>query len=82
MVDDLSRGRKDARVYGLAIFYIAGWDRTNPYGDFDYDGDGTGEYVWGYLLPPERVLPAMSLLADPDNPGANPLAPLLAVLVE
>jgi len=84
VVDDLSRGKKDARVYGLAIFYIAGWDRTNPYGDFDYDEDGTGEYVWGYLLPPEEygVLPAMSLLVDPDNPGDNPLAPMVAVLIE
>jgi hypothetical protein len=82
VVDHLGPGKTSARVYGLAIFYIAGWDRTNPYGDFDYDGDGTGEYVWGYLLPPERVLPAMSLLVDPDNPSTNPLAPLLAVLIE
>jgi Flp pilus assembly protein TadG len=58
-------------IWGLASFYIAGWDRKAPWGD--------GGMVWGYLIP-ATSLPAWSVKWGWDN--ANPFAPLVIVLVK
>jgi ribosomal protein L22 len=69
----------DIEIWGLATFYIAGWDRWPPRGDGDQDGDPPGGMVWGYLVP-ATSLPAWSVQWGWDS--TNPFAPLVIVLVK
>ncbi len=83
ITEEYEQGKDSVVIHRVAAFYIAGWDRTNPYGKgFDADGDGIEDMVWGYFIPDTAVLPDFLLVLDPDNPGDNPLAPLVAVLIE
>jgi len=66
-------------IWGLATFYIAGWDRWPPRGNGDQDGDPADGMVWGYLIP-ATSLPAWSVQWGWDS--ANPFAPLVIVLVK
>jgi ribosomal protein L22 len=69
----------DVEIWGLANFYIAGWDRWPPRGDGDQDGDPDNGMVWGYLVPATSQ-PAWSVQWGWDS--ANPFAPLVIVLVK
>lgn len=70
----------DISIYGIAIFYIAGWDRTPPWGDGGPDaGDPSTGYVWGYLLTDIPVTPAWQIEWDVSE---NPFAPVGFFLVE
>ena len=66
-------------IWGLATFYIAGWDRWPARGDGDEDGDPDDGMVWGYLVP-ATSLPAWSVQWGWDS--TNPFAPLVIVLVK
>jgi hypothetical protein len=66
-------------IWGLANFYIAGWDRWPPRGDGDQDGDPADGMVWGYLIP-ATSLPAWAVQWGWDS--TNPFAPLVIVLVK
>jgi ribosomal protein L22 len=67
-------------IWGVATFYIAGWDRWPPRGDGDQeDGDPADGMVWGYLIP-ATSLPAWSVSWSWDS--TNPFAPLVIVLVK
>lgn len=66
-------------IWGLATFYVAGWDRWPPRGDGDQDGDPDSGMVWGYLVPATSQ-PAWSVQWGWDS--ANPFAPLVIVLVK
>jgi hypothetical protein len=39
-------------ILDLATFYIAGWDRSAPYGNVDVNGDTIPDdaMIWGYFL--------------------------------
>jgi hypothetical protein len=69
----------NVEIWGLATFYIAGWDRWPPRGDGDQDGNPADGMVWGYLIP-TTSLPAWSVQWGWDS--ANPFAPLVIVLVK
>jgi hypothetical protein len=84
-------GTSDREVLGLAVFYIAGWDRTNPYkGESGTAlaacGTAAGGAtwpcgkVWGYLLFGQD--PANRFLLDQISDDPNPFAPLLIALIE
>ena len=60
----------DISIYGLAIFYIAGWQ---------FPPDPTNGYVWGYLLTDIPVTPAWQVQWDVSE---NPFAPVGFFLVE
>lgn len=68
----------DVNIYGTLSFYVAGWDRTAPYGSGDTDGDPASGMVWGYLIP---------YTADPIwlvelGESSNPFAAIVVALVE
>lgn len=67
------------QVWGLASFYIAGWDRWPPYGNGNKPPPPNNGMVWGYLVP-ATSLPAWSVQWGWDS--ANPFAPLVIVLVK
>jgi hypothetical protein len=67
------------QIWGLASFYIAGWDRKGPWGDGAKPPPPNDGMVWGYLIP-ATSLPAWSVKWGWDN--ANPFAPLVIVLVK
>ena len=69
----------DIEIWGLATFYVAGWDRWPDRGDGDEDGDPDSGMVWGYLVP-ATSLPAWSVQWGWDS--TNPFAPLVIVLVK
>lgn len=69
----------DVEIWGLATFYIAGWDRWPPRGNGDQDGNPADGMVWGYLIPATSV-PAWSVQWGWDS--ANPFAPLVITLVK
>ena len=69
----------NVEIWGLATFYVAGWDRWPPRGNGDNDGDPNGGMVWGYLVPASSV-PAWSVQWGWDS--ANPFAPLVIALVK
>jgi hypothetical protein len=69
----------EVEIWGLATFYVAGWDRWPPRGNGDQDGNPPGGMVWGYLIP-ATSLPAWSVQWGWDS--ANPFAPLVIVLVK
>lgn len=68
-------------ILGLATFYIAGWDRENPYGDEDIDGDTVSDdaMVWGYFLKDEDVIEAWNIQWGYSD---DPFAPTRVLLVE
>lgn len=66
-------------IWGLATFYVAGWDRWPPRGDGDQDGNPADGMVWGYLIP-TTSLPTWAVQWGWDS--ANPFAPLVIVLVK
>jgi len=76
-------GSGNIDVYGIANFYIAGWDRCPPFNDGNCDStlppdDGI---VWGYLLLEELGgTPAWQF--DFTQTSNNPFAPTVVVLVE
>ncbi|HXG42071.1 MAG TPA: Tad domain-containing protein [Dehalococcoidia bacterium] len=85
ITEPLQQGRDQVRIIRVGTFYIAGWDRSNPYGSgFDADRDGREDMVWGYFVPDSGVDPAFLLEVDPEqgNGGGSTLAPLVAVLIE
>lgn len=66
-------------IWGLASFYIAGWDRWPPYGNGSTPpppGDGM---IWGYMIP-AASLPSWSVRWGWDS--NNPFSPLVIVLVK
>jgi hypothetical protein len=67
------------QIWGLASFYIAGWDRWPPWGNGNNPPPPNDGMVWGYLIP-ATSLPAWSVKWGWDN--ANPFAPLVIVLVK
>jgi Flp pilus assembly protein TadG len=69
----------DVQIWGIATFYIAGWDRWPPRGNGDQDGNPASGMVWGYLVP-DTALPAWSVRWGWDS--NNPFAPLVIVLVK
>ena len=69
-------------VYGIANFYIAGWDRCPPFNNGNCSGPipDTG-IVWGYLLLAEfGASPAWQF--DFSQTSNNPFAPVVILLVE
>ncbi len=66
-------------IWGLATFYIAGWDRWPPRGDGDEDGDPADGMIWGYMVP-TTSLPAWAEEWGWDS--ANPFAPMVIVLLK
>ncbi len=66
-------------IWGLANFYIAGWDRWPPRGDGGEFGNPEDGMVWGYLVPATSQ-PAWAVQWGWDS--ANPFAPLVVVLVK
>jgi len=67
-------------ILGIATFYIAGWDRTGPYGDEDADGDTVeDDMVWGYFLRDQEVIPAWNIQWGYND---DPFAPTRILLVE
>ncbi len=60
----------DIEVYGIAIFYIAGWS---------FPPDDEKGYVWGYLLEDIPATPAWEIEWDVSD---NPFAPVGFFLVE
>jgi hypothetical protein len=66
-------------IFGVATFYIAGWDRKGPWGDVDMDGDTNDDMVWGYYMQDVPVIPAWNIdwgFTD------DPFAPIAILLVE
>ncbi|OGO45899.1 MAG: hypothetical protein A2W34_00225 [Chloroflexi bacterium RBG_16_64_32] len=69
----------NVQIWGIATFYIAGWDRWPPRGNGDQDGNPASGMVWGYLVP-DTALPAWTVSWGWDS--TNPFAPLVIVLVK
>ena len=67
----------DIAVYGIANFYLAGWDKQGN-GD-DSDGVPVDGYVWGYLMESMPANPAWDIEWGNSN---NPFAPIVITLVE
>jgi hypothetical protein len=69
------------QILGLATFYIAGWDRTPPYGDEDIDGDTVSDdaMVWGYFLQDQPISEAWNIDWGYSD---DPFAPIRVLLVE
>jgi len=77
-------GSEVVDIFGIANFYIAGWDRCPPYNNGDCDGDppvtDTG-LVWGYLLL-EEIGGTPAWQFDFSQSSNNPYAPVIVSLVE
>jgi hypothetical protein len=70
-------------IYAIDNFYIAGWDRSGPWGTGDSDGDPDSGMVWGYLIQSELgATPAWEFSFDASSAGNNPFAPVITALVE
>ncbi len=71
-------------IYGIANFYIAGWDRCPPHNNGDCTGNppvtDTG-IVWGYLLL-EQLGGTAAWQFDFSQTSNNPFAPVIVALVE
>ncbi|MCH7835979.1 MAG: hypothetical protein IH864_03845 [Chloroflexi bacterium] len=71
-------------LYGIANFYIAGWDRCPPHNNGDCTGNppvtDTG-IVWGYLLL-EQLGGTAAWQFDFSQSSNNPFAPEIVALVE
>ncbi len=75
-------GAEVVDVYGIANFYIAGWDRCPPLNDGDcYDGVPDTGIVWGYLLL-EQFGGSPAWKFDFSQTSNNPFAPVIVALVE
>lgn len=77
-------GSDTVEIYGIANFYIAGWDRCAPYNDGNDCGRPkpaeTG-IAWGYLLLEELGgTPAWKF--DFSQSSNNPFSPVIVALVE
>ena len=66
-------------IWGLASFYIAGWDRWPPYGNGSKPPPPNDGMIWGYLVPAASV-PSWSVQWGWDSD--NPFAPLVITLVK
>jgi hypothetical protein len=66
-------------ILGIATFYIAGWDRSGPWGDEDMDGDTVEDMVWGYFLQDQDVIEAWNIQWGYSD---DPFAPIRVLLVE
>ncbi len=75
-------GFESVEVYGIANFYVAGWDRCPPLNDGNCFGPVPDEgLVWGYLLLEEMAgSPAWQF--DFSQSSNNPFAPVIVALVE
>jgi hypothetical protein len=75
-------GFEPVEIYGIANFYVAGWDRCPPlndgncYGPIPEDG-----LVWGYLLM-EEMSGSPAWQFDFSQSSDNPFAPVIVALVE
>lgn len=70
IIDAFPNGSKPITIYGIAIFYIAGWS---------FPQDDQKGFVWGYLLTDIPVTPAWEVKWDVSE---NPFAPVGFFLVE
>lgn len=79
-----SSGSESIEIYGIANFYIAGWDRCAPYNDGNCFTDppvpDTG-IAWGYLLL-EEMAGTEAWKFDFSQSSNNPFAPVIVALVE
>jgi hypothetical protein len=66
-------------ILGIATFYIAGWDRSGPWGDVDMDGDTLDDMVWGYFLQDQDVVEAWNIQWGYSD---DPFAPTRVLLTE
>jgi len=66
-------------ILGIATFYVAGWDRSGPWGDEDMDGDTVDDMVWGYFLEDQDVIEAWNIQWGYSD---DPFAPTRVLLVE
>ena len=77
-----SSGSGPVEIYGIANFYVAGWDRCPPLNDGNCFGpipeDGL---VWGYLLL-EELGGTAAWQFDFSQTSNNPFAPVIVALVE
>jgi hypothetical protein len=77
-------GSDTVEIYGIANFYIAGWDRCAPFNDSDDCGEpkpADSGIAWGYLLLEELGgTPAWKF--DFSQSSNNPFAPVIVALVE
>jgi hypothetical protein len=74
-----SHGHDSVQIFGLATFYIAGWDRTPPYKGQDMDGDTLDDMVWGYFLQDQPITEAWNIQWGYSD---DPFAPTRVLLVE
>jgi hypothetical protein len=74
-----SAGHEAIDILGIATFYIAGWDRSGPWGDEDMDGDTVDDMVWGYFLEDQDVVEAWNIQWGYSD---DPFAPIRILLVE
>jgi hypothetical protein len=74
-----SHGHDSIDILGIATFYIAGWDRSGPWGDQDMDGDTIEDMVWGYFLEDQDVIEAWNIQWGYSD---DPFAPTRVLLVE
>jgi len=70
IIDAFPNGSKPISIYGIAIFYIAGWS---------FPEDDDNGFVWGYLLEDFPATPAWEIEWDVSD---NPFAPVGFFLVE
>jgi hypothetical protein len=66
-------------ILGIATFYVAGWDRSGPWGDEDMDGDTIEDMVWGYFLEDVDVIEAWNIQWGYSD---DPFAPTRVLLIE
>lgn len=74
-----SEGHDAIHILGSAVFYIAGWDRSGPWGDVDMDSDTVDDMVWGYFLQDQDVAAAWNIQWGYND---DPFAPTRILLVE
>jgi len=78
------QGSEVIDIYGIANFYIAGWDRCAPYNDSDDCGEpkpADSGIAWGYLLL-EVIGGTPAWQFDFSQSSNNPFAPVIVALVE
>jgi Flp pilus assembly protein TadG len=75
-------GFEPVEIYGIANFYVAGWDRCPPLNDGNCFGPVPDEgLVWGYLLL-EEMGGTAAWQFDFSQSSNNPYAPVIVSLVE
>jgi hypothetical protein len=79
IIDAFPSGHGAINIFGIATFYIAGWDRSGPWGSDDVDGDTIDDMVWGYFLQDQEVIPAWEVQWGYSD---DPFAPIRILLVE